>query len=305
MSQIFLRQNDSKNIELLMAMRRTYSQVKFVNWVVFFLSVVISVAIVIFTTVIKKMGLLPHLAIAPYLGYYGIIVLVITIIFSTIISSMKKCAATIQEMFDCDVLHIPWSDLKVGKQVGREDIFKASRYYKKRNKNDEFHNWYLNKDYDANENVLALLCHAKNFGWDKAQRDVMSKIYFITMLLSFLILVAYGLWSKSSLEDFLFYIVFMLPFFRHVIMLYVENNKSINRIIRVKDFIEKKIQNIKISGIINEDILSHNLRSIQDEIYDHRSTSNPMPNCLHRFMRKNNEAIYDDYFEENLKILPR
>lgn len=288
-----------------MAMRRTYSQVKFVNWVVFFLSVVISVAIVIFTTVIKKMGLFPHLAIAPYLGYYGIIVLVITIIFSTVISSMKKCAATIQEMFDCDVLHIPWSELKVGKRVGREDIFKASKYYKKRNKKDEFLNWYLNKDYEANENVMALLCHAKNFGWDKSQRDVMSKIYFITMLLSFLILLAYGLWSKSSLEDFLFYIVFTLPFFRHVIMLYVENNKSINRIIRVKDFIEKKIQSIKISGMINDDILSHELRAIQDEVYAHRSTSNPVPNCLHRFMRKNNEAIYDDYFEENLNILPQ
>jgi hypothetical protein len=63
------------------------------------------------------------------------------------ISSMKKCAATIQEMFDCDVLHIPWSELKVGKPVGRENVFKASRYYKKRNKNDEFINWYLNKDY--------------------------------------------------------------------------------------------------------------------------------------------------------------
>lgn len=305
MSKIFLRQNNSKNIELLMAMRCTYSRVKFVNWVVFFLSVVISVAIVIFTTVIKKMGLFPHLDIAPYLGYYGIIVLVITIIFSTMISSMKKCAATIQEMFDCDVLHIPWSELKVGKQVGREDIFKASRHYKKRNENDEFLNWYLNKNYDANENILALLCHAKNFGWDKTQRDTMSKIYFFTMLFSFLILLAYGLWSKSSLEDFLFYIVFMLPFFRHVIILYVENNKSINRITRVKDFIEKKIQSIKISGIINDDMLSHDLRSIQDEVYTHRTTSNPVPNCLHRFMRKNNEAIYDDYFEENLKILPR
>lgn len=83
---------------------------------------------------------------------------------------------------------------------------------KKRNKYDGFINWYLNKDYDANENLLALLCLAKNFGWDKAQRDVMSKIYFITMLLSFLVLLAYGLWSKSSLEDFLFYIIFMLPF---------------------------------------------------------------------------------------------
>ncbi|HHC5279552.1 TPA: S-4TM family putative pore-forming effector [Salmonella enterica] len=305
MSQIFLRQNDNKNIELLMAMRRIYSQIKFVNWVVFLLSVIISVVIVVFTALAKRMGFFPDLAIAPYLGYYGIVVLFITIIFSSMISSMKKCAATIQEMFDCDVLQIPWSELKVGKKVCREVIFKSSQYYKTKNKRDEFHNWYLNKDYAANEYLMALLCHAKNFGWDKTQRDIMSKIYFITMLISFLILVAYGLWSKSSLEDFLFYIVFMLPFFRHVIMLYIENNKSINRIVRVKDFIEKKIQSIKVSGLINNEIISHDLRSIQDEVFAHRSTSNPVPNCLHRFMRKNNEAIYDDYFEDNLKLLPR
>ncbi|WP_250636921.1 S-4TM family putative pore-forming effector [Klebsiella pneumoniae] len=66
----------------------------------------------------------------------------------------------------------------------------------------------------------------------------------------------------------------------------------------------RKIQNIKISGIINDDILSHDLRSIQDEVYAHRSTSNPVPNCLHRFMRKNNEAIYDDYFEELENFTP-
>lgn len=168
MSQMFLHQNDSKNIELLMAVRRTYSQAKFVNRVAFFLNVVISIAIVIFTTVIRKIGLFPHLTIAPYLGYCGTIVLVITVIFSTIISSMEKCAATTQEMFDYDVLHIPWSELRVRKPVDRENIFKTSGYYKKRNKGDGFINWYLNKDYHTNEDILALLCHAKSFGRDKA-----------------------------------------------------------------------------------------------------------------------------------------
>lgn len=69
----------------------------------------------------------------------------------------------------------------------------------------------------------------------------MGKIYFIAMLLSFLILLAYGLWSESSLENFLFYVIFMLPFFGHVTMSYIEGNKLTNRIIRVKDFIEKGI----------------------------------------------------------------
>lgn len=55
-----------------MAMRRTYSQVKFVNWVVFLLSVVISVAIVIFTTVIKKMGLFPEGSPENLVNHYHI-----------------------------------------------------------------------------------------------------------------------------------------------------------------------------------------------------------------------------------------
>ncbi|WP_232832504.1 MULTISPECIES: S-4TM family putative pore-forming effector [Photorhabdus] len=28
---------------------------------------------------------------------------------------MKKTALTIQEIYDCDVLHIPWNEFKVGK----------------------------------------------------------------------------------------------------------------------------------------------------------------------------------------------
>ncbi|MCT8349536.1 hypothetical protein LGZ99_20635 [Photorhabdus temperata] len=49
------------------------------------------------------------------------------IIFSGIFPSIKKTAPTIQEIYDCDVLHIPWNEFKVGK-ISRESIFKASSY---------------------------------------------------------------------------------------------------------------------------------------------------------------------------------
>ncbi|MDV5545055.1 hypothetical protein [Klebsiella pneumoniae] len=36
-------------------------------------------------------------------------------------------------MFDCDVLHIPWSELKVGSRLA-EKMSLRSRYYKKKQK---------------------------------------------------------------------------------------------------------------------------------------------------------------------------
>lgn len=62
---------------------------------------------------------------------------------------------------------------------------------------------------------------------------------------------------------------------------------------------------MKISDIINDDILSHDLGSIRDEVYAHRSALNPISNYLYGFIWKNDKATYDDYFERNLKILPR
>ncbi|MGQ6430463.1 S-4TM family putative pore-forming effector, partial [Serratia sp. IR-2025] len=57
------------------------------------------------------------------------------------------------------------------------------------------------------------------------------------------------------------------------------------------------------SGLINSEDLNYKVRSIQDEIFSHRASCPLVPNFIHLSMKKNNEIVYNDYFEEQLKLM--
>jgi hypothetical protein len=262
-----------------------------------------AIVISIFAAIIKRYQLLPEYDLAPYLGFYGIAVLGFSLLTGGYISRMKKKAAILQEMYDCNVLHIPWSELKAGKPLSQDEVFRASSYHRRKNAYGDFRGWYVKKNYAAPQSLIALLCHGKNFGWDMSQRIVMNRIYLWVLIVAAVALVFFGIYLHVSFTDFLYYIVFMLPFFRHVIQSSVENRRSMERITRVKEFIEKEIQNIKISGMINEDKLGYTVRSVQDEVFLHRISSIPTPDILHILMKKHNEEVFDDYFESHLSLI--
>lgn len=115
--------------------------------------------------------------------------------------------------------------------------------------------WYINKEYNAPQNIMALLCQAKNFGWDKSLRDKINVMLLTSASISFLVLALYGIYFKSTLNDFLNYIVFMFPLFRYFLVQLQDNRKSIGRIERVKDFVDKEISNLKISDLISDIVL--------------------------------------------------
>ncbi len=303
MNTVFACQEDNKNIHLQMGARRIYSQVKFINHINFFLSVLMPIAIAVGAPIIKRDQLLPGYDLAPYLGCYGIAVLVFNLLTGSCISKMKKKAAVLQEMYDCNVLRIPWSELKAGKQLSNDEVYRASSHYRRKKAYGDFRGWYVNKVYAAPQPLMALLCHGKNIGWDMSQRIVMNRFYKVILALAVVVLIFFGLYTHALLTDFLYYIVFLLPFFRHVIQSFSENRKTVERITRVKDFVEKEIQNLKISGMINEDKLEYIVRSVQDEVFIHRVGSNPAPDLLHYVMRKRNEEVFDDYFESHLSLI--
>ena len=103
---VFAKQNEKDSIDKLMAVRRLYSNAKFINKVNFIFSVIIPVILSLVKVFISKCDFVFNQSFVPYLGYYGIAVLVFTVMTNGIVSDLKKKAAKIQEMFDCDVLSI-------------------------------------------------------------------------------------------------------------------------------------------------------------------------------------------------------
>ncbi|WP_227953278.1 S-4TM family putative pore-forming effector [Rouxiella badensis] len=307
MNTIFSNQSSQDNLSLLYAQAYLYNRIKIFSNVNFIISIVIPIILSTVAAVLKSQYGYPQEKISAYLGLYGLTVLSLNLSLSGYISSERKKAAIIQEMYDCNVLRIKWNDLRVGKKISRDNIFRAARYYLDRpvKAKARFGNegWYINKTYDAPQSIMALLCHGKNLGWDRSLRDQLNTLYIFGLSVSLFSLVLYGMLMNASLNDGLFYIVFTLPLIRYFLQQFFDNRKSRDRIDKLKDYIDKEVSDMKISGRLNEDDLNYKLRSIQDEVFSHRVTSPSVPNFIHLMMKKDNEVVYDDYFEDHLKLM--
>lgn len=307
MNALYTSQSTQDNMCLLYAQAHIYNRIKVFSSINFFISIVLPVLLSVAAVILKKKYGVAQEELSAYMGLYGLAVLTINIALSGYISSERKKAATIQEMYDCNVLRIKWNGLRVGKEISRDNVFRAARFYLDRPAKAQarFGNegWYINKSYDAPQSVMALLCHGKNFGWDRSLRDRLNVFYVWGISVSFFCLLFYGIMMKATLNDALFYVVFTLPLIRYILLQFIDNRKSRDRIDKVKDYIDKEISDIKVAGRINNDDLNYKLRAIQDEIYLHRATSPSVPNFIHLRMKKDNEAVYEDYFDENLKLM--
>ncbi|EFH0199503.1 hypothetical protein JI663_004813, partial [Escherichia coli] len=116
-----------------------------------------------------------------------------------------------QEEFDCDVLGIPWNELKCGDKVNHRIIVKAAKEYKEKYNIDILKNWYISQEYSLPPLKMTILCQNENTEWDLSQRIVVGCIIKTIIFLSTVSLLFYGIYNGVKLSDFLFYIVFLLP----------------------------------------------------------------------------------------------
>ncbi|TCL02083.1 S-4TM family putative pore-forming effector [Sodalis ligni] len=304
MSQLFNKQSIEYNVQRQMAIRRLYSKAKYVNSVNFIFSAVIPVALTALSAIFRSNGIITGQKIAPYFGYYGIAILLFTLMTGWWVSLLKNKAATIQEMYDCDLFGLAWNELKCGTKIARDDVFRAARHYIRRpKKRDLFTLWYIKKDYDLPELILSLLCQRENIGWDLSQRRILKRFLWGILVISLIALLTYGLFYRIRLEDFLYYVVFLLPLFRHFILQLNENIKTLSRSGRVKGFIEKKLNELKEQQSADGVKLAENIRMIQDEIFSHRISSTPVPDFLHAWYRRFNDEIAQDSFDDHFREL--
>lgn len=304
MNAIYTNQSTRENLDLLYAQARIYDRVKSWCKANFFLSVILPVMLSAAATYNRSKGLIDYEIASSFLGLYGLLVLSFNIAISGYASGLRKKAASIQEMYDCKVLGIRRNNLKV-EEISRDEISRAAAFFK--NKPTEvvkrFGNegWYVSKVYNVPQSIMALMCHGKNLGWDRSLRDILFWVYLSAIVIFPVAILIYGIAMKSGLNEVLFYIVFILPLIRYYLVQFMDNRSSIKRSEKLKNYIEKEISNIKVSGRVEEDGLGYTLRNIQDEIFSYRVSCPPVPNGIQRIMKFRNELIYDDYFETNLK----
>lgn len=304
MNAIYTNQSTRENLDLLYAQARVYDRVKNWNRLNFLFSIIVPLLLSVVTFYNHNRGFVDSERLSSLLGLYGLLVLVFNIAISGHISALRRKAASIQEMYDCRVLGIRRNDLKV-EEISRDDISRAAAFFtnspeKARRRFGE-EGWYVSKVYNAPQAVMALLCHGKNLGWDRSLREVLHVFYLSAFIVSPVAMLVYGIVLKSGLNEILFYMVFTMPVIRYFLLQFMDNRSSMKRSEKLKKYVEKEISGIKVSGRAKEEQLGYTLRNIQDEIFAYRASCPPVPNGIQLIMKCQNERIYNDYFETNLK----
>lgn len=282
MSNINTRQNEPTQIERLAAQRQLYATAKRVMGTQFILSGIVGV-------VIAFLGLsLPDLK--SYIALWGLTAVLLDVLcFTPWQKRLRESAAKAQELFDCDVLSIPWNELKVGKKIDPELIFEQARKYKTwENKMPPLSDWYPHSVQQLPLHWGAIVCQRSNCWWDSKLRRRYAAI--VTAVLS--ILAATAVWSSLAMaltfEEFVIRV--MVPFSATYVLgirQLVEQKDAAERLDKLKAHSEKLWNDAIAGASISE--MQKGSRALQDEIFDGRKRNQPIFDVFFKWLREDHE----------------
>lgn len=197
---------------------------------------------------------------------------------------LKDSAAKIQEMFDCDVLELPWNDLKAGKRPDPELIKEAAEEYaKKPLKDAPLENWYDHSEIDSLPiHVARIACQRTNCWWDAKQRRLYANYIVFIVISIFILVFGLSLTNALSLENFILNVLVpLLPVFVLGIRQYREQTEAANRLDKLKDYSESLWKDVLLKKSKQHEFTGKS-RGLQDEILEHRRKSPPIFDFIFR-----------------------
>ncbi|KHD09056.1 hypothetical protein PN36_14585 [Candidatus Thiomargarita nelsonii] len=299
MNTIIQDQLTPKQLDRLAAQRQIYSDVKTIQAVYMILSVP---CVIVWSLLIV---FIPELT--SYAALWGITVTLLGIvIFTPWQNSLKQQAAKIQELFDCDVLQLKCSEMKVSRKPDTETIVEASSKF--RRKEPEYvslKNWYPVSVGKLPIALARLVCQRTNCWWDaKLRRRYAMAIIIVVIILTIFVFLL-SLIGGFSLDKFILAVLTpLMPIILLGTQHYIENTQSATLLDDLKESTEKLWEQA-ISGKITLKILETESRELQDEIYHHRCKSPLIFDWIYRIFRNPHEEQMnkgaDSLIEEALK----
>ena len=227
-----------------------------------------------------------------YAASFGIIITCFNILCLTLWQqALKKKAAKIQELFDCDVLKLPWRELTVGSRLEMETVEKyASKYIRKAHDYSKLENWYPKEVGELPLHLGRVICQRANCWWDAQLRRRYAKWVVGGVLLILVVVICLGFIGSLTLEKIILAMINpLMPAFVLGIQQYKEHTESATRLDKLKEYAgelwKKALENT------NPDELARDSRELQDEIYNHRRTSPLIFDWLYKRLRKEDEEV--------------
>lgn len=267
MNSITAKQNEQDQIERLAAQRHLYSTAKqiFGFQLIFGGPVAFIWALLVFLQPETK----------GYAALWAITLSLADIFWLTPWQKrLRENAAKIQEAFDCDVLQLPWNEIKVGKRVDPELVKEQFDKFVNMSSTSSspLTNWYPTIVSELPLEVARVVCQRSNCWWDSQQRRryafwIISIVLFVTVFIFSL-----GFIGDMTIEKLLLAILLPLsPALILGIRQYSEQTEAANRLDKLKDHAER----IWFEALNTEPAtkLETKSRALQDEIFENRKRS--------------------------------
>ncbi len=286
-NDILTRQNKQEELERLAAQRELYTDAKRIFALQVMATVAIPVILACFAIVFEKW--------APYIAWYGVAIFAIDLLaIDPQIKKLKTKAAKIQELFDCSVLQLSYSELKTVKDITVEDVL---RYYKAHQKIptniEKIKDWYPAAIGQVGLPVARIICQRSSCWWDKKLREeYCQRIKAIVIIIIFLIITG-CVFAKTGTIQLILIFSALVPFFQFAIKQYNDNVEMNCRLEQLSNYIEQVWRDI-IKGTVGDPELKNESRRIQDGLYDNRTLSPLIFNFFYKKSRNNNELTMNE-----------
>jgi hypothetical protein len=281
-NDILTRQNKQEELERLAAQRELYSAAKRIFAVQAIATVVVPVIMACFAIAFETW--------APYIAWYGVAIFAVDLLaIDPQIKKLKIKAAKIQELFDCSVLQLSYSELKTVKEITVEDVL---RYYKAHQKIainiEKIKDWYPEAIGQVGLPVARIICQRSSCWWDKKLREEYCQRIKYIIIFIVIGIISGCLFAKTGTVQLILIFSALVPFFQFAIKQYNDNVDMNCRLKQLANYIEQVWRDI-IKGTVNDPEIKNESRRIQDGIYDNRTLSPLIFDFFYKKSRNGNE----------------
>jgi hypothetical protein len=280
---ITTEQNTPKQLQRLGAQRQLYATAKRI----FVLQITLSGPVTVGLAVLVRAYPTTEAAVA----LWGFILLAFNVLwFAPWLDKRRTAGARIQEVFDCDVLDLPWKEIKMGAKPDPELVKEQSdKDSKNAARMPPLHDWYAPSVADIPLHLGRLVCQRSNCSWDAGLRRRYATLVIGVLAIICVLVLVLSLEHNYTLQDFLLKVV--APLAPALGLGYRQFTEQIAAAVRC-DELKTYCQNVwddALSGADERDITARS-RDLQDEIFEGRRTNPPVFDWVYRWKRTSNQG---------------
>jgi len=282
MNTIPIEQNSERQLQRLAAQRQLYATAKLVfGW-----QLIISAPL----AVLLAFSVVIYPPLKSFAALWGILITLCDIAWLTPWQEhLRDAAARTQELFDCDVLGLPWDELKAGKRPDPELVKEQADKYKTWEASmPPLTDWYA-KDVGCLPLYIArLVCQRANCWWDVKQRRRYAITVIFSVVVIFVVVLILAMGNGFTIEDFVMKVAAPLsPALLLGYRQFSEQMDASTQLDKLKEHSEK-LWTDALDGKPEPEI-SARARRLQDEILEHRRRSPLVFDALFRHLRRDFE----------------